>query len=82
PETSRPAAEQLYAIPDAVEAVKAASQAQLVAESHRHPISRKLETIPGMGQVRVAQAARGTAFMDMCMATWYAPGLEIAHIPA
>ena len=56
PETSRPAAEQLYAILDAVEAVKATSQAQLVAESHRHPISRKLETIPGMGQVRVAQA--------------------------
>jgi transposase len=56
PAPSRPAAEQLYAVLDAVEAVKTSSQSQLVAESHRHAVSRRLETIPGMGPVRVAQA--------------------------
>lgn len=56
PAASRPAAEQHYTILDAVEAVKKTSQSALLAESHRHAISRKLETIPGMGPVRVAQA--------------------------
>lgn len=56
PKASRLAAGQLFAVHDALESVKSVSQQQLIAESHRHPESRFLETIPGMGQVRVAQS--------------------------
>ncbi len=56
PKSSRPAAEQHYSILDAVVSVKKTSQSLLLTESHRHSISRKLETIPGMGPVRVAHA--------------------------
>ena len=56
PRSSRAAAGQLFSVHDALLAVKDDSQAQLVAESQRHPESRLLETIPGMGLVRVAQS--------------------------
>lgn len=56
PQATRLAAEHLYAELDALEPIKAEVQKQLIDEAHRHPIARKLETAPGLGAVRVAQA--------------------------
>jgi len=50
-----PAAKQLYAQYDALVPVKADAEKELVAELHRHAISRTLETCPGFGPIRVAQ---------------------------
>jgi len=55
PAASRAAAELLYAELDALRPLRAEAEKQLVAESHRHPISRVLETCPGLGAIRVAQ---------------------------
>ena len=44
PEASRASAELLYAALDGLREVKRTAQQQLVAESHRHPISHVLET--------------------------------------
>jgi transposase len=49
------AAITLYAQYDAVEPIRREAERELVAESHRHPISRVLETCPGLGPIRVAQ---------------------------
>ena len=51
----RPAVELLGAELDSLEQLKAAAEEAMLEESHRHPISRRLETIPGLGPVRVAQ---------------------------
>jgi hypothetical protein len=55
PDAARAAAMTLYAQYDAVEKIRRQAQKALVTEAHRHPISRVLETCPGLGPVRVAQ---------------------------
>jgi transposase len=55
PDASRGAAKTLYAQYDAVEAIRKQAEKDLVQESHRHAISRVLETCPGLGPIRVAQ---------------------------
>jgi transposase len=52
---TRAAAEVLYPQLDALVEVEATAQKDLVAESHRHPITRILETVPGLGKIRVAE---------------------------
>jgi len=56
PPACRFACRSLYAEYDALLPIKEETQAELVKESRRHPISRKLETTPGLGPVRVAQS--------------------------
>ncbi len=55
PVPARTAAILLYAELDALRELKREAHKQLVAESHRHPISHVLETCPGLGEIRVAQ---------------------------
>jgi transposase len=55
PDASRVAAKTLYAQYDAIEAIRRQAEKDLVQEAHRHPISRVLETCPGLGPIRVAQ---------------------------
>lgn len=55
PEASRGAAETLFAEYDAVAKVRRHAEKDLVAEAHRHDVSRLLETCPGLGPIRVAQ---------------------------
>jgi len=57
PASARPAAELLFAQYDAIAPVRARAQAELVAESHRHPEPRWLESCPGIGEIRAAQVA-------------------------
>ncbi len=45
----------LYEQYDAVEEMRKQAEKELVTESHRHPISRVLESGPGLGPIRVAQ---------------------------
>jgi transposase len=52
---TRAAAEVLYPQLDALVEVGARAQKDLVDESHRHPITRILETVPGLGKIRVAE---------------------------
>jgi transposase len=54
PTSYRPSALLLGSQLDGLRALKKAAEKQLVTESHRHPISRLLETCPGMGPLRVA----------------------------
>jgi len=54
PAAQRVAVEFLYRELDSVRELKAELQKQLLRESHRHDISRVLETCPGLGEVRVA----------------------------
>ena len=54
PASCRTAALLLYAQLDAMVALKVQAKEALVRESHRHTISRVLETCPGLGEVRVA----------------------------
>jgi transposase len=54
-DASRGAAKTLYAQYDAVETIRRQAEKDLVHESHRHPVSRLLETCPGLGAIRVAQ---------------------------
>jgi transposase len=54
PTSCRPSAVLLGAQLDSLRALQQAADQQLLAESHRHPISRLLETCPGMGPLRVA----------------------------
>lgn len=56
PIDTRLAIAHLYAEYDALVPLKAEAQRALVEEAHRHPQARKLETAPGFGPVRVAQA--------------------------
>jgi transposase len=55
PDATRAAANMLYAQYDAVEALRQQAEKNLVKEAHNHPISRVLETCPGLGPIRVAQ---------------------------
>jgi hypothetical protein len=55
PEPCRGAAMTLHAQYDAVQEVRKRAEKELVAEAHRHAISRVLETCPGLGPIRVAQ---------------------------
>ena len=55
PDASRGAARTLCAQYDAVEAIRREAEKALVKEAHRHPISKVLESCPGLGAIRVAQ---------------------------
>jgi transposase len=55
PDASRGAASTLYAQHDAVEEIRRRAEKDLVAEAHRHAMSRVLESCPGLGAIRVAQ---------------------------
>ena len=55
PHASRGAATTLYAQYDAVEAIRRQAEKDLVTEAYRHPMSRVLESCPGLGPIRVAQ---------------------------
>ena len=55
PTSAQASARVLYAQYDAQCEVRAQAEKELVAESHRHPITRMLETCPGLGPIRVAQ---------------------------
>lgn len=55
PPASRRSATRLYEHFDFLRGLKDNAEAELVAESHKHPISRVLETVPGLGRVRVAR---------------------------
>jgi len=54
PASSQPSAMLLYAQLDAARELKRDAAKQLIAESHRYPISKLLETCPGFGPFRVA----------------------------
>jgi transposase len=54
PASCQPSAQLLYAELDAQRQLKDRAEKQLVSESHRYPISRLLETCPGLGPIRVA----------------------------
>lgn len=55
PASARAAAELLYTEYDGLCTVRAQAEKALLAESHRHPCTRLLETCPGLGGIRVAQ---------------------------
>ena len=55
PGAMRGVAEVLGVELDQLEALKKKTERAMVKESHRHRISRILETVPGLGPVRVAQ---------------------------
>ena len=55
PQSSRLSAQVLLSQCDAVHAIRNEAEKAMVKESHRHPITRKLETCPGLGKVRVAR---------------------------
>ncbi len=54
PAAMQPTAELLAAELDSLTELKAKAESALVAESHRHRISRILETAPGIGPIRAA----------------------------
>jgi transposase len=56
PEACRPSAELLWQALDAQRKLKRDAEKQLIAESHRHPISEILEMCPGFGPIRTALA--------------------------
>lgn len=55
PDSSRGAAEVLFAQYDAVREVRKQARRALAAEARQHEVTRVLESCPGMGAVRVAQ---------------------------
>jgi len=55
PASSRAAACLLLAQYDALCTVRDRAHKELIAESHRHPVTRQLETCPGVGEIRAAQ---------------------------
>ncbi len=55
PEKVRPLARILYEELDAVRKLQQRAEKEMLDESHRHRISRILETCPGLGPIRVAQ---------------------------
>ena len=57
PNTVRDAAALLFAQYDAIEPLRQRAHQELVAESHRHPETRWLESCPGVGEIRAAQIA-------------------------
>lgn len=57
PASSRAAAELLLEQYDALCQTCDRAHKELVAESHKHPVTKQLETCPGVGEVRAAQIA-------------------------
>jgi hypothetical protein len=55
PASARCRTQRLYAQLDFLVDLKAQAEQDLVRESHRHPITRILETVPGLGPIRVAR---------------------------
>ena len=55
PTSSRAAAALLFAQYDAVSEVRNKAHEQLVAESHKHAVTKQLESCPGLGEIRAAQ---------------------------
>jgi hypothetical protein len=55
PVTAQTTATRLYEQLDFLVALKAQAEPDLVRESRKHPITRLLETAPGMGPIRVAR---------------------------
>lgn len=55
PPACRCSASRLYEDFDFLRTLKEKAEEELVAESHKHPISRVLETAPGLGRIRVAR---------------------------
>lgn len=55
PDATKTAVTRLYEQYDAVEDIRKKAEKELVTEAHRHPISRVLETCPGLGPIRTAQ---------------------------
>lgn len=55
PASCRAAALLLFEQYDAIRPVRDHAEKQLVAESHKHAVTRTLETCPGLGEIRVAQ---------------------------
>lgn len=55
PSSARYRAERLYEQLDFLSEQKAQAEDDLVRESHRHSITRILETVPGLGPIRVAR---------------------------
>jgi transposase len=54
PVAYRPSVALLYSQLDAQRELRDSAEKQMVTESHRYPISRLLETCPGLGPIRVA----------------------------
>ena len=57
PASSRTAAELLLEQYDALCETRDRAHKELVAESHKHPVTKQLESCPGVGEVRAAQIA-------------------------
>jgi transposase len=57
PASSRTAADLLLAQYDALRVVRNRAEKELVAESHRHEVTKRLESCPGVGEIRAAQIA-------------------------
>jgi transposase len=57
PASSRAAAEILFEQYDALCQTRDRAHKDLVAESHKHAVTKQLETCPGVGEVRAAQIA-------------------------
>jgi len=55
PRSHRRSAEILFEEYDLLSQVREVMVKELVAESHQHPCTRILETVPGLGEIRVAQ---------------------------
>jgi hypothetical protein len=55
PKSSRSSADILYTQYDALSTIRRQAKRDVIKESHRHSITRKLETCPGMGEIRVAR---------------------------
>ena len=55
PANSQPVAEILVQQYDAMEKLRADAEKQMLAESGKQPITKKLITVPGLGKIRVAQ---------------------------
>jgi transposase len=88
PHASRGAATTLYAQYDAVEAIRRQAEKDLVTEAHRHPMSRVLESCPGLGPIRVAQlmlcvaGSWRTAFCASCVRSAARKSLLRTHASA
>jgi hypothetical protein len=55
PDKAQPVARLLSQEYDAIELLRTDAEKQLRTEAHRHPITKRLETIPGLGSIRVAR---------------------------
>jgi hypothetical protein len=55
PKSSQRSADIVFSQYDALCCVRNEVEKNLVKESHRHPITRKLETCPGIGEIRAAR---------------------------